>query len=129
MKNSYTHHPETIFSLYLCITHAIVENKFTEVSGSICLKERITSVQEKSVMDLPQIKEKGQGLGRVERITVFASIQFSVCVRAHVCVREREERQRYVCHFQNVWNEISTCFLFSAMLELNAFIFSQLYIQ
>lgn len=45
----------------------------------------------------------------------------------HVCVTERGETE--ICMpFPNVWNEISTHFLFSAMLELT-FIFSQLYIQ
>ena len=71
-------------------------------------------------MDLPQMKEKDRGLGRVESITVFTNIQFCVCVCVCECVREREtetERQRDMYAISKTWSEISTYFLFSTVLE------------
>ena len=62
-----------IFSLYLCILCVISKNKYYfEASGRISLWERITFVQENSMMDWPGMKEDTQGLSLVN-ITVLTN--------------------------------------------------------
>lgn len=124
MKNSYTHHPEIIFSLYLCIIHAIVENKFTEVSGKICLKEIITclgKIYDGSATNLRERSRTGSS-----RALLCSPVSSFVCVCTCVCKRERGETEICMPFPKHVERDIHTL-SFQCYARVNIHLFSTLY--